>query len=565
MADGYIKTRPDVKWWTAQIIAGRDYRKKWTMETEWDRWRDYYRGRWTSRVMPVNMFFTMLRSTVPRVYFRNPTVNVSPGQPGFLSMAFAQLLGRLDHKVLAEINIKREMKRMVHDAWLKGTAFGKLGYGSAYSPGGMGQEAPVGARGERFEYDYDVLPKFPWFKRACASSVILPDGLFGFEEARWYAHEVTRPKDDVIRDPRFKGASDVPPSAWSIKSTNVELAHRVEMIDLLEVHDKKYGMVFVMAPLAKGDGKILHLGPDELGARRPNIFPLVFNPDDEICWGVPDACILEPPQLELNEINTQIMKHRRLSLIKLLYKRGAITKEQLDNMTSEDVGAGVEIEGSLNEVDSTVVGDIPIALINAKSLTIQDIRDQTGFGRNQMGDYQSRRGDTSATEAAVVAQGSEVRVDERRDALADVLYEMVLEMHELMFAKWTAREVFELVGPGGVPVWVEASPSALGLARYKTKIDPDSGQHISREAREQRAIGLYQLLASNPLIDPFKLTNMLLSELEGFQLDDLMRQMPAIPGFAGGRLNPAAYGDLLQDGFRQLRISGPLRPAQVEG
>jgi hypothetical protein len=560
MPDGYVRKNPDVKWWIAQIGAGREFRDKWTMKAEWSRWRDYYRGHWDSRIMPVNMFFAMLRSTVPRVYFRNPTVNISPGQPGFLSMAFAQLMGRLDHKVLVEINIKREMKRMVHDAWLKGTAFGKLGYGAAYSAGGADSEAPTGARGEQFEYDYDIVPRMPWFKRVCASKIILPSHLYGFEDARWYVHEVRRAKDDIVRDKRFTGAKDIAPSAWA-DGENIDSAHRVDMVDLLEVHDKKYGVTFVIAPLKRGDGKVLFIGEDELGRRRPNIFPLVFNPDDENIWGIPDACILEPSQLELNEINTQIMKHRRISLVKLMAKKGAITPEEAAKLLSEDVGALVEVETSLNDIDTIAVGGIPNDLITSKTLAIQDIRDVSGFSRNQMGEFQSRRGDTSATEASIVQQGSEIRVDERRDALSDVLYEMVLEMHEVMFSKWTTREVFELVGPGGVPVWVEASPSTLGLARYKVKIDPDSGQHISRESREQRAIGLYQLLASNPLIDPFKLTNMLLSELEGFQLDDLMRQMPAIPGFAGGRLNPAQYGGLLQDGFNQLRISGPLRPA----
>lgn len=569
MPSGYNGREPDLNYWARQVQAGIEYRKKLAMEAQWPLWNQYYRGRWRSGTLPVNMFFSMLRQTVPRTYFRNPAVSVSPDQGGFLAMAFAQILNRIDTKVFQEIGLKKQMKRIVQDAWFKGTAFGKLGLGGEFSPGGEPGDMPLGKRGERTEYNFTVKERWPWFLRANTSNVILPDGLQTFEDARWWAHHIRRPKQDLLADPRVNSKAVRDAVTSTIEGTGLgdtRLTDKSEMVDIIELHDRKFGLVFAFAKHGTDKHQLL-MPPreDVLGARRPNIYPLIFNPDDDNFWGVPDAAILEPSQLEINETNTLIMKHRRLSIVKLMYKKGTITEEQLANLISEDVAAGVAVS-DLGDAELSQIADIPQGLVLSKSLTMQDIRDQMGFSRNQLGDFQSRRGDTSATEAAIVNQGSEIRIDERRDAVADMLQDVAIDMHDIIFTYWTEKQVFELVGPGGVPVWVEARPSVLSLSKYRTRVDPDSGVHKTREHREQRAVEVYSILKTNPLIDPIKLTHYLLTELEGVQLDDLMRALPPVQGFTGGQtLNPAGFGDLLQAGFQQLATTGPRAPQEAAG
>ena len=84
--EGYIRSRPDTSWWEAQIIAGEEFRKKFAYENDWDKWRAFYRGNWAPGVLPLNLFYTFLRTVVPRVYFRDPTVSVSPGKPGLINL-----------------------------------------------------------------------------------------------------------------------------------------------------------------------------------------------------------------------------------------------------------------------------------------------------------------------------------------------------------------------------------------------------------------------------------------------------------------------------------------------
>jgi len=572
MADGYLTGKSnavDTKWWMEQVTASTRFRRKKALEDEWGRFNQYYRGDWDGGVMPVNMFFAMLRATVPRVYFRNPAISVTPAQSGFLNMAFAQILGRMDNKMIRQMKVKRQIRMMVQDVFLKGTGIGKLGYGTLLEPSGAPNiDGPATSKtGERFEYNPTVQPGFPWFRRLHAGRFYVPDGLEVFEDARWVAELVRRPKDDVIRDPRLKGTKDIPPSHFEgVSPPSGDYAYMQPMVDLVEFHDRKFNKVFIIAPMKSGDGKVVYEGTDFLSERRLPYFPLIFNDDDEAFWGIPDATILEPSQLELNEINTQIMKHRRISMLKFLYRKGRISNIQLEKLMSEDVGAGVEVEGSLADVTSIQAGTIPRELIEAKSLVIQDIRDQLGFSRNQLGEFQSRRGDTSATEAAIVQQGSDIRVDERKDMVADMLVEIVQEMHEIIFRRWNEEQVVQLVGPGGVPIWVQVKPTMLSMGRYEVSIDPDTGAHKTRSTREQKALSVYEVLKANPLIDPMKLTQYLLTELEGVEMDDLMQAMPPVSGVDPGQMmNPAQYSGLLKAGFQGLQASGPNPPSLRQG
>ena len=134
MSNGYIKGKPDVTFWIQQINAGIAYRKKVAHEDSWSRWRKYYRGEWNSQILPTNLFFKTLRTIVPRVYFRNPSVSIQPAKPGPEQWAFAQLQERIDNKMIRKMKVKKQIKTMVQDAFLKGTAVGKLGFGAQFTP-----------------------------------------------------------------------------------------------------------------------------------------------------------------------------------------------------------------------------------------------------------------------------------------------------------------------------------------------------------------------------------------------------------------------------------------------
>lgn len=545
MPEGYNGKAIDIGWWSDQIRAGVKFRERYAYEQSWPRWRKYYRGEWTSGVLPKNVFFPMLRSVVPRVYFRNPQVSIRPAIPGFINMAFAQVTHRMMNKMIVQSGLKKEMKQIVHDTFLTGAGFMKLGYGAQYTPAPKEslEEAPIGKSGEAFEYDSKIIAGMPWGKRAQAGTIVMPDGTYRMDGARWIANHIRRPKDDLLRDTRFKNVEGIVGTSYrgspDEHAPNVE--HTIEMVDLFEVRDRKFRKAFIFAPTggarspgsAQGGRELMMVDNDPLQERGFPFKQVTFNEDDEVCWGVPHAQILEPQQLEANEIRTQTMHHRRVALVKMLLERGAMTEDEKAKLLSEDAAAIVEVEGNPDRVAKPLqISYIPNDLIQAESLNSQDVRETLGFSRNEFGEFQSRRGDTSAEEARNVHASSEIRVDDMRDAMADLLEEVVREWMEIIFDFWTESQLIDVVGPGGVPVWVRVNPQELRSGRYKVHIDPDSPATMSAQDRENLAIQRYQLLSANPIIDPVMLTKYLINEMGGVELDDLMKSMPP-PGVGG--------------------------------
>lgn len=553
---GYRKSRPDADWWMEQIKAGEAYRKKTAYEQQWKVWRDYYRGEWDKTIMPVNLFFTLMRTTVPRIYFRNPTISIVSAKPGMENMAFAKMLERIDNKLLRQMKFKKHMKRCIQDSFMFGTGFGKIGFGGLYSSAINSEEDIVitDPKGRRVEYFADVQESMPWFNRVSPGSMVLPHGLGEFDKSRWIAEKIIRPVEDVRADPRMENTKGLHGNKLLDTPTALSIQRPENLVELYEVRDLKTGKVFVIAP-DKDDDKVLLFEDDtfQRGGSFP-YFPLVFNEDDERFWGIPDSKILEPYQLELNETRTQIMKHRRLTLVKILVKQGSMKEEEIEKLISEDVAAVAFIQGDIDKTVKLIQNStIPPELFAMADRISQDVRETIGFSRNQFGEFNSRSGDTTATEASIVQQASEIRVDERRDMVADIVVDVVERMHLIIFEHWDQEQIIDVVGPGGVPIWVRFRGELLKRGRYNVSVDPDSSVPETRALREQKALQLYQVLRSNPIIDPVKLTQYMLRELRGVAFDDMMRMLPpALGGPVGGVVSPEQFTNQIGNSLQQV-------------
>lgn len=536
--DGYKKGVPDIAWWRRQIAAGVRFRKDFALEQRWNTWRSYYRGRWPINVLPVNLYFKMLRTVVPRIYFRNPSISVQATKVGLEQQVFAQLIERIDNKLIRTMGVKGQMKKMIHNAWMFGTGAGKLGFGAEFTPTPDEFEtmAPAYSSAKltrRVEWNSLVTPNMPWFMSVHTGNLIVPDGLMAFEEAPWVAMRIRRTVDDVKNDKRLSNTSGLKGGTTLASTENPSVGRRSPMtetndIDLYEVRDMRTGKVIIFSA-SSGDEPLLFEDDLLQTNYRPNIYPLVFNPDDEVFWGIPDSMILEPQQLELNEVRTLQMKHRRISLIKLLVKRGAIDSTELEKLLGGDVGCAVFVnkDAEMTDFEKFELGNIPESLFAADQTIQGDVRDQMGFSRNQSGDYASQKSHNAPTayEASVVNAAAEIRVDERRDGAADVLVSVFEDANVLCFEEWTDDQVQQVMGPDSIPYWVAFKPAMLKAARYEMNIDPDSSVPETKEIRRQKADLIYEKAKLNPLIDPLMLTKWYLREQGGVALDQMVRQV----------------------------------------
>lgn len=519
--------QPDGAYWLAQIRKAIEYRKKCAFETKWDMWRKFYRGEFTYGVLPVNVFFKMVRTLVPRVYFRNPSVSIGAAKPGDEHYALAQILERIDNKLIVRMKVKQAIKAMTQNAFMFGTGIGKIGYGAEFTPTPdfLDAEAPTGGKHDfRVEFNDLVVPNMPWFMSTHPGQFLVPVGCTDMHSARWVAHWIQRHVDDVKDDPRLKGARDINVSRSYWREINRSDRPSEEgMVDLVEIRDKKTGKVFVIAPYH--NSKILYFEDDEM--MEEGHFPyldLVFNKDDTFFWGVPDAQILDPQQRELNENRTAMMKHRRQSLVKILTKRMAMTPDEAAKLSDETVAPVVYLEDGASMADVHVLesANIPQGLITMDAMVERDVQEILGLGANQFGEYAPGSADRSATEANIVNMATQIRMDERRDAVADLLVDLMEQVHTVIFNRWTGEQVIDLVGPGGFPIWVKFRPEELKHSGYNVSVDPDSTLPETKQVKEAKAIQVYQLLLQNPLIDKHQLTSYLLRQMHGAEFDSML-------------------------------------------
>jgi hypothetical protein len=486
--------------------------------------------------LPSNLFFKMLRTIVPRIYFRDPSVSIVSQKAGLEYHLMAQMLERIDNQLIIQMGMKKQIKGMVRDNFMFGTAVGKLGFGSQFqsTPETLGTtQAPLIKGRESIEYNMLVQPNMPWFMRTGLSNYVIEAGVADKDQARWDCYIIRRPIADIAADPRLKHAKDLKPNTFKIDLRGGdEFRNPVESTDLYEIRDRKTGKVFIISPSLTD--KVLLFADDaffDMGIDVTN--PLVFNDDDENFWGVPDAQILEPNQLEANEIRTMRMYHRRLSVMKILAKRNSITQEQVDQLLSPDVAAVAWVEGDINNSVKHITGEqVPNDLTEAEMHVLSDVRESLGFSRNEFGEYKPGSHAPTATEANAVKMAGEIRVDERRDMIADMLTKTVNDIHPIMFNHWNKEQVFDIAGPLGIRLWVTFRPTMLRRGQYEVKINPDNGVPETKDVRQQKAASMYQLLKENPLIDPHKLTRYFLREMHGVAFDDMMIPIMQGPGMS---------------------------------
>src|SRR5690242_3779427 len=108
MSKGYTKGVPDHSYWLGEVRSAIKFRQDQAYQPMWKTWRNWYRGDFGGRSkMPKNLFYMMIRSLVPRVYFRNPSISIRPGKPGYEYMVLAQILERVDNKLITKMQLKQ--------------------------------------------------------------------------------------------------------------------------------------------------------------------------------------------------------------------------------------------------------------------------------------------------------------------------------------------------------------------------------------------------------------------------------------------------------------------------
>jgi len=498
--------------WKAEIRRGLNYQEVFGERKMWNTYYNYYHGNWKSDIYAVNKVFSILRSMIPRVYFRNPKILITGKRPEFEAKAVVnQAVANL---LIRQMGIKQTLKKIIQDVFFCNRGMIKIGYSSQYGAlSHLGKKAlPAN---ERLEYSTLVQQNFPWALRTNPENFVVPWGTSDLQtNTRWVAHRVVRLLDDVKKDTIYENTSDLKGGyvrklrgkeeqqegisdyieSGQAKTAAEYQGKNLEWVDIWEVRDLKRGEVLA---LNLNHNKFLrNPTEDTLQIDGAPFVDLCFNPDNDVYWGPSDVKIMAPLQEELNETRTQMSRHRKLNLIKFLYDSGKILPEEFNKLMDGEVGGGLGI----NELtrDSVVVFPIgePVQLRQDAMDIERDLRDTVGFSRTDEGEYAGPPRRTKA-EIQAVQSGHWIRVDERRDLVADFLIEVVKRVLQIVYKQWNQAQVIAVVGPDNAVHWVRYTGAELH-GDYELEVDMDTGQPVTSETQRAEAEKLLALFTGRP-------------------------------------------------------------------
>jgi len=236
---------------------------------------------------------------------------------------------------------------------------------------------------------------------------------------------------------------------------------------------------------------------DELQTDGAPFEDICFNPDNDVYWGPSDMRILEPLQLELNETRTQMSQHRKINVLKLLINASKMTPEEAQKLMNGEVG-GIALINELAQGDvlPLQIGE-PVQL-RADAMDIEkDIRETVGFSRLAEG-AESVAPRKTKFEVQEMGQGHWIRIDERRDVVADFLIRTLKKVNRIIFEKWDTARVIPIVGQDSAIHWMQYTGKDLE-GEYDLSIDMDTGRPVTTETERKDAWELLERLTANPL------------------------------------------------------------------
>ncbi len=558
------KTERELEYWKREIRRAIKAQEEFGHSADWDKWEKYYLGDYKS-ALSMNYTFALARTKTPQVYFRNPKIVPIARKPE--KEAGARILDAIDDWVMQEMGLKSQMKLLVLDNFLYGAGILKLGYDSEYGfkPEDVAGivETEEGAvdmssatltsrteKMERLEYNVNIRPGMPWVLRVHPKEFLIDPAATEIAGAAWCAHRLMRRVSDAKADKKYSNTANLKPN-YSQEYASVDESRMIrgdkyigrnqdpdtarpqpdredDWVELFEIRDARSQRVMV---IGLKHNKFLVHDHDELQVDGLPFVDVVFNRNPKTFWGIPDAQVINPQQLELNEVRRLQQAYRRLHLKRFIMPEGALTDEEIEKLLGESDDPIIKVHESggqdLDRVIKTIQGNIPPDLALWADNIVRDMRELVGLGRNQVGEFEpSSR--TTATEAGIVQQNTQIRMNEGRDVLADALAITMRRVNQFMFKFWTAEQVIRVVGPDGLPHWVNYTGPEL-QGEYDYKIEPEDALPMDRERRRAEALALYQALSQNPVVNQIELAKYMLHQFEGANPEKLVQAQSAAP------------------------------------
>ncbi len=518
--------------WIEEIDAALEYRRQFGREDAWDKIeRNYTHDPTGDTALGPNLVYAMGDALTSALIVPDPEFIVTPERMSAIEKA--PIVEALDNFLVRRLRIKQYIDISLLHAYLCGVAILKIGYDSEfgwapYYDIGQGN-TPLGMtltqfdkKGRRIESP-DTQPGWPWLRPVHPRDFVVPWGTIFLEDAIWCAHRIVRHIDKIKADPKYINTSRLQPTismedfvrSYSVvgaKSVPVTGSSRQrsayskkpEFVEMWEIRDRETGRVIVVS---RDYDEFLRNADDAIQyAVGMPFVSATFNRHPRSFWSTPPAYYLGQIQATQYDIALQAEKLRRISVLKFLYRKNAISQEALTRLLSSDVGAaeGIDSQFPLNEIIQPIQTGPQYDSVYYSEQARRDAREAIGFSRNQLGEFDqsSRR---TAREATFVEAGSQRRSGKRESAVVDLYINAMRAINNTVFSFWRVpRDILTDIG------WQVVTGDMLA-GDYLYDLTLTSKRNLSKLERKLEAMQLFSSLANIPNVDIRALAQMLVS------------------------------------------------------
>lgn len=540
-----------VEEWIEEINRGLDYRKQYGIEDSWSRLEALFYNVHNSQAHSgPNLIMSTGDALMSSLNVPYPYITVKARRADYLMGSKVQ--ENIDNMLIEDLDLVSEANVSTLSAYLWGVGIWKIGYDSEYGwdpqyDYGLITDQPIGAtltqfsrQGRRIEFG-KAESGMPWVSAVLPHDFVVPWGTRELEFAPWTAHRVIRHIDDVKDDPKYstRGLQPCMSMADFVKSyestlktyrigqeltsTTSDATGCVEFVEMWEIHDRRTGKIYV---IATGHDEFLRNDQDLIGLEIGHPFvSMHFVPRARNFWTTPDAYYLENVQAELADITIQATKQRRSGVLKFIYGEDAFDEDELEKLLSADVGVAVKAKISATDLRNAI---IPFSanpnnqLQMDMEMTRRNAREMIGLSRNQFGEFDASTRRT-ATEAQIVNQSSNTRMDRRQAALARLYTRTFSKINPLLWKFWKTPQTVNVIGQDGQPMWLQVVGEMI-KGEYKYNVGFSTAPAETIQSRRQQAFQMYMSLRQDPLIDPIGLAKFLNMQVNDTEFSDVFNK-----------------------------------------
>lgn len=546
--------------WFEELNQALEYRRLYGNENSWAELEAlFYNVHPSNAHAGPNVIYSTGDALMSAMAVPEPYITVNPRRADFT--VASRLQESVDNDLVYDMEAQEETEKVVLNAYIWGRGIIKIGYDSeyGYDPSmdiGLIRQTPLGMTltqfsktQQRIEFGVGTDPGMPWIKAVLPHDFLVPWGVFSIKDAPWCAHRVVRHIDDCKADVKYSTRELKPvmsdkdfvesykrvPQVYRMGQDITRGFHYSELgtgdteyVELWEIHDRRTGKIYV---IATGHNKFLRNEHDALQLGGLPFVDLSLVPRARTFWTSSDAYYLRQAQHEGADIALQASRHRKLSNLRFLYGEDMLEEDELEKFLEGRQGACIKVNGGtdIRNAIAPMQGPPDLQTGPAMEVVRRDAREMAGFGRNQVGEYEST-GRRTATEAQLVQQGAELRMDRRQGALAKLYTQIFRKINPIVQTYWTTPRWTQMIGQDGTQQFLQfLGPDMKGSYKYKVGFSVNPQESIQQ--RRQNAIQLFLALTQSPLVNPFAAARYLNSKYNDPEFTSLFQ-----PGVLNGQL-----------------------------